>query len=105
MPLAAESSAARWSGNFRDLNAAMMRMATMAPGGRIDVETDQFQKPTRLGPDPPFVDQPGPQRLATEKDVGADREIPGKIEFLVDQRDAGIQCHPWRVDPGDLKAR
>ncbi|MDP0491488.1 MAG: RNA repair transcriptional activator RtcR [Verrucomicrobiota bacterium JB023] len=31
----AESSAATWQGNFRDLNAAMMRMATLAPKGRI----------------------------------------------------------------------
>lgn len=30
---------ARWSGNFRDLNAAVTRMATLAPGGRIDVAT------------------------------------------------------------------
>jgi len=30
---------AQWRGNFRDLNAAMMRMATLAPGGRIDVDT------------------------------------------------------------------
>lgn len=27
--------ASRWSGNFRDLNAAVTRMATLAPGGRI----------------------------------------------------------------------
>jgi len=29
---------ARWSGNFRDLNAAVLRMATLAPGGRITRE-------------------------------------------------------------------
>jgi transcriptional regulatory protein RtcR len=29
------SPAAHWSGNFRDLNAAVARMATLAPGGRI----------------------------------------------------------------------
>lgn len=28
----------RWSGNFRDLNAALTRMATLAPGGRITSE-------------------------------------------------------------------
>ncbi len=28
---------ARWRGNFRDLNAAVTRMATLAQGGRIDV--------------------------------------------------------------------
>ena len=31
----ARSPAARWSANFRDLNAAVTRMATLAPGGRI----------------------------------------------------------------------
>ena len=34
-----KSAGARWTGNFRDLNAAMVRMATLAPGGRIDVPT------------------------------------------------------------------
>ncbi len=29
---------ARWSGNFRDLNAAVTRMATLAAGGRMTVE-------------------------------------------------------------------
>jgi transcriptional regulatory protein RtcR len=31
----ARSSEAKWSANFRDLNAAVTRMATLAPGGRI----------------------------------------------------------------------
>jgi transcriptional regulatory protein RtcR len=31
----ARSPHARWSANFRDLNAAVTRMATLAPGGRI----------------------------------------------------------------------
>ncbi|HKV38486.1 MAG TPA: RNA repair transcriptional activator RtcR [Blastocatellia bacterium] len=29
---------ARWTGNFRDLNAAVVRMATLAPGGRIGID-------------------------------------------------------------------
>lgn len=29
---------AEWRGNFRDLNAAIVRMATLAPGGRITVD-------------------------------------------------------------------
>jgi len=33
----ATSSEARWSGNFRDLNAAVTRMATLSKGGRISV--------------------------------------------------------------------
>lgn len=32
------SPRAVWKGNFRDLNAAVARMATLAPGGRISVE-------------------------------------------------------------------
>jgi transcriptional regulatory protein RtcR len=35
----ATSGAATWRGNFRDFNAAVTRMATLAPGGRISVET------------------------------------------------------------------
>lgn len=35
----AESPAAKWSANFRDLNAAVSRMATLAPGGRITKQT------------------------------------------------------------------
>jgi transcriptional regulatory protein RtcR len=34
----ATSPEARWSGNFRDLNAAVLRMATLAQGGRITRE-------------------------------------------------------------------
>jgi transcriptional regulatory protein RtcR len=32
------SSTAQWKGNFRDLNAAIVRMATLAQGGRITVD-------------------------------------------------------------------
>ena len=32
------ASSAKWTGNFRDLNAAVVRMATLAQGGRISVE-------------------------------------------------------------------
>ena len=35
----ATSLEATWPGNFRDLNAALTRMATLAPGGRITVDT------------------------------------------------------------------
>jgi transcriptional regulatory protein RtcR len=34
----ATSQAARWTGNFRDFNAAIVRMATLAHGGRITPE-------------------------------------------------------------------
>jgi transcriptional regulatory protein RtcR len=32
------SPTAMWAGNFRDLNAAVARMATLAPGGRISTQ-------------------------------------------------------------------
>lgn len=35
----ARSSKAAWTANFRDFTAAVLRMATLATGGRIDVET------------------------------------------------------------------
>ena len=35
------SPTANWSGNFRDLNAAVARMATLAPGGRISTNIVQ----------------------------------------------------------------
>jgi transcriptional regulatory protein RtcR len=34
----AEAPDSRWAGNFRDLNAAVTRMATLAPRGRIRIE-------------------------------------------------------------------
>ena len=34
----AVSSEAQWKGNFRDLNGAITRMATLAPGGRISTQ-------------------------------------------------------------------
>ena len=35
----AKSEESIWSSNFRDLNASITRMATLAPGGRIDLKT------------------------------------------------------------------
>jgi transcriptional regulatory protein RtcR len=35
------SPQASWAGNFRDLNAAVTRMATLAPGGRVNLEGAQ----------------------------------------------------------------
>jgi transcriptional regulatory protein RtcR len=46
----ATSHQALWTGNFRDLNGAVIRMATLAPGGRISVETvDQEIARLRIG--------------------------------------------------------
>jgi transcriptional regulatory protein RtcR len=40
------SASAKWTGNFRDLNAAVVRMATLAQGGRISVEmvTEEMER-------------------------------------------------------------
>lgn len=35
----ARSPQAKWKANFRDLNASVTRMSTLAPGGRIGIET------------------------------------------------------------------
>ncbi len=35
----ATSDEARWPGNFRDFNSALVHMATLAPAGRIDLAT------------------------------------------------------------------
>jgi len=43
----AVEAASIWSGNFRDLNAAVVRMCTLAAGGRIDIEQVD-QEITRL---------------------------------------------------------
>ncbi|MCK6552178.1 RNA repair transcriptional activator RtcR [Myxococcota bacterium] len=42
----ATAPSARWAGNFRDLRASVTRMATLADGGRIDVErvTDELTR-------------------------------------------------------------
>jgi transcriptional regulatory protein RtcR len=42
----AVSGEAAWTGNFRDLNGAIVRMATLAPGGRIttDAVSDEVER-------------------------------------------------------------
>lgn len=42
----AQSPAAKWSANFRDLNACITRMATLSPGGRItaDVLAEEIER-------------------------------------------------------------
>ena len=55
----AESSDAVWSANFRDLNAAVTRMATLAMGGRItreDLEEEIFRLKTGWNPGTPEDD-------------------------------------------------
>jgi transcriptional regulatory protein RtcR len=79
---------ANWSGNFRDLNAAVARMATLAPGGRISthIVEEEFKRllaswnaPDELpSPDPPqkFLDE----RQSEELDL-FDR---AQLAFVVD---------------------
>ena len=45
----ARSPEAKWSANFRDLNAAVTRMATLAPKGRITVSCVEQEKARLLG--------------------------------------------------------
>ena len=56
----AHSPAARWSANFRDLNAAITRMATLADGGRITqpVLNDELARlrVAWVEPEPPDAD-------------------------------------------------
>lgn len=50
----ATSPEARWTGNFRDLTAAVLRMATLAPGGRINrVGVDEELERLRAAWGPP----------------------------------------------------
>lgn len=65
---------APWPGNFRDLNAAITRMATLAPSGRITLEGVEaeiarlcaaWQVPTRMSSDAAWCARLlGPERLA-----------------------------------------
>jgi transcriptional regulatory protein RtcR len=49
------SGNAAWKGNFRDLNAAVARMATLAPGGRISVQNvdEEIDRLRHSWADPP----------------------------------------------------
>lgn len=62
-----------WKGNFRDLNAAVARMATLSLGGRISVETvheeverltHSWADPKAAAPEQALVEFLGPDRVA-----------------------------------------
>jgi len=55
----ARSEQALWSGNFRDFNAAIVRMATLADGGRID-EASVAEEVERLRAQWAFAPEPVP---------------------------------------------
>jgi transcriptional regulatory protein RtcR len=71
----AASAEAAWRGNFRDLNAAVTRMATLAPGGRItmDVVEEEIGRLRALWspPEPRGAGGSGPAGLLVERTVGA----------------------------------
>ena len=50
-----------WQGNFRELNACMVRMATLAPGGRIDTATVQDEIATMASPSSTSATTPADQ--------------------------------------------
>ena len=56
-----------WRGNFRELNAIITRLATLAPGGRIDVPTLQAELSHYGAPKPSL-----PQEELLAKHLGAD---------------------------------
>ena len=61
-----QSPQASWARNFRDLNAAVIRMATLAPGGRIDLQTveeelDRLRKQWRSESAPAATSNASPQ--------------------------------------------
>lgn len=75
----ATSSEGRWSGNFRDLSAAVVRMATLAPGGRIDLATveEEIERLTEAwrshgGSTETARSSPGRAEDALEQVLGAD---------------------------------
>jgi len=96
----AMSSDGKWSGNFRDLNAAVVRMATLAIGGRISVEiVDEeigrlrrgWQSSTQMGEDENIRQILGEKRWE-ELDLFDRIQLRGVIQICRDCRslsDAG----------------
>jgi transcriptional regulatory protein RtcR len=73
------SPAAAWKGNFRDLNGAVTRMATLALGGRIAV-TDVWEETDRLRA---AWDEPANEILATHvaAEVLANMDLFDKLQL------------------------
>jgi transcriptional regulatory protein RtcR len=94
------SADAKWSGNFRDLNGAVVRMATLAAGGRISVElVDEeiarlkraWQSPTQAGEDEILRQMLGDKRW-TDLDLFDRFQLRGVIQVCRDSKslsDAG----------------
>lgn len=62
---------ALWNGNFRDLNAAMSRMGTLAPGGRINEEVvnDEIERLERQWRGPQTDDDHVLSHFLSEEDI------------------------------------
>jgi transcriptional regulatory protein RtcR len=94
------SPAAVWIGNFRDLNAAIARMATLAPGGRIsthlvDEETNRLSAAWHTPLSPPHGDVLE-QFLPSKQTEGIDLFDRAQLAFVIEvckrsrsQSDAG----------------
>jgi transcriptional regulatory protein RtcR len=78
----ATSPEARWSGNFRDLNAAVLRMATLASGGRI----------TREDVDEELV------RLRAQWTKGASPAAAGTVDLVAEVLGAELAAELDRFD-------
>lgn len=70
----ATDPSASWSGNFRDLNGSVTRMATLAPGGRID-EATVAQEIERLRRDWRTESEADPKRDLVDEVLGAAAEL------------------------------
>jgi transcriptional regulatory protein RtcR len=96
----AVSSDAKWNGNFRDLNAAVVRMATLATGARISVDIVNeeigrlrhgWQNPVAAGENDTLKDLLGEKRWE-ETDLFDRIQLTGIIEICRDSKslsDAG----------------
>lgn len=84
----AVSSEAQWSGNFRDLNAAVCRMATLAEAKRIgvelvDEEIERLRATWRPNREVTGVDEQLPKLLSAERLAQLDLFDRAQLEFVI----------------------
>jgi transcriptional regulatory protein RtcR len=82
------SPTATWSGNFRDLNAAVARMATLAPGGRISTDIVEEEAKRLLASWSAPAESPSPAGLQEFLDERQLEELDlfdrAQLAFVVD---------------------
>jgi transcriptional regulatory protein RtcR len=82
------SPTANWSGNFRDLNAAVARMATLAPGGRISTDIVEEEAKRLLASWSAPAESPSPAGLQEFLDERQLEELDlfdrAQLAFVVD---------------------